>query len=311
MSKNIKEYIKVSANELGFSDIGFAAITNWDNEFEYFEQWLDEKRHAQMLFMERNKHLREYPKKILDTAKTVIVTATNYFTPFYHIEKKGYGKISRYAWGEDYHNIIKKMQKKLIARIQQIAPNSENKYFVDSSPVLEKQWAIRSGIGYQGKNGLIIHPKYGTWIFLGVILTSLDITPSKPFTKDLCKKCTKCIDNCPTSAIVRPKVIDANKCIAYHTCETKPDEGLPYYIRKNLNGWIYGCDDCQNVCPWNKNAIPTTNKAFYPKKEKISIEIQKVFDMTDDEFKTEFHKNPIQRIKLKGLQRNAREIKNN
>jgi epoxyqueuosine reductase len=309
MISGIKNEIMNAAAEVGFDDIKFARIRPWDKEFDHFEDWLKKKYHADMDYLERNKHLRYDPNGILPLAKTMIVTATNYYTPYHHSEKDGYGKISRYAWGADYHKVIKKKLKGLVNSIKVLDPKSENRYFVDSGPVLEKQWAVRSGMGWQGKNGLIIHPKLGTWFFLGVVITSLEIPPDLPFTKDLCKDCTKCMDSCPTKAIVTPKVINANKCIAYHTIESASENEIPEDILDNMCSWLYGCDLCQNVCPWNSKVKPTAIKDFYPDSNPIELLLDEVLSMNEDGFNTKFAKIPVKRIGLKGLQRNALALK--
>jgi epoxyqueuosine reductase len=309
MRSNKKNEIIKIALEVGFDDIKFAEIKPWDQEFKLFEDWLNKKYHADMHYLERNRHLRNDPTEIFPSAKTILVTATNYYTSYHHSEKDGYGKMSRYAWGEDYHKVIKKMLKRLLQGIKMIDPQSESRYFVDSGPVLEKQWAVRSGMGWQGKNGLIIHPQLGTWFFLGVILTSLDIPPDNPYDKNLCKECTKCIDSCPTKAIITPNVIDANKCIAYHTIESSSENEIPEEIKANMNSWLYGCDICQNICPWNFKVKPTSKTEFYPDSVPIEFNLDDVLDMNEDEFNTKFSSSPIKRLGLKGLQRNALALK--
>lgn len=311
MNNNAKELIIAKGHDIGFSELKFARIEKWDDEFLRFEDWLGNNNHAEMQYLERHKDLRKDPRKILNSAKTIIVTATNYYTSGKHSGKQGFGKISRYCWGRDYHNVIKKMLKGLSKEIITLFPDTENRYFVDSGPVLEKQWAVRAGMGWQGKNGLIMHPKYGTWIFLGVILTNLEIEPDKPYIKDLCKDCTKCIDACPTKAIIKPKVIDANKCIAYHTIETKSQETIPEKIRENLNSWLFGCDICQEVCPWNKKATETYIKEFYPNNKPIEWGIDDIINMNEECFDQVFSRSPVKRLGFNGLRRNALALKNN
>ena len=309
MKADVKDILIKKAHEIGFCDIRFARIEKLSNEFRNFEEWLSENRNADMHYLNRYKDLRNDPANILPSAKTMIVTATNYYIPYRHTGRESYGKISRYSWGNDYHKVIKKMLKKTVNLIKETVPDSESRSFVDSGPVLEKQWAVRSGMGWQGKNGLIIHPDFGTWIFLGVILTSIDIKPDKPFTKDLCKDCTKCLEACPTKAIIAPKVIDARKCIAYHTIETKPEYQIPDEISENLNSWLFGCDICQDVCPWNKKAKETNIKEFYPDKNSIEWNLDDIINMNEEDFSGAFSKNPVKRAGLKGLKRNALAIK--
>ena len=305
MIDDIKDKIINKALEIGFADIRFVQIRPWEDELDFFENWLAKKHHADMHYLERNIQLRNNPKEILPSAKTMIVTATNYYTPNQHSEKEGLGKISRYCWGEDYHKVLKRMLKKLVKSIYEFDLNSKNRFFVDSGPILEKQWAIRSGIGWQGKNSLIIHPELGTWFFLGVVLTSIDIEADMPFTKDLCKDCTKCIDSCPTNAIISPRIIDANKCIAYHTIETKAETNIPDKVRSNMNSWLFGCDTCQDVCPWNTNVEHTKIEEFYLISNPIEWNLNDIIDMEEIEFSNKFHNSSIKRTGLKALHRNA------
>ncbi len=241
------------AKEFGFIDLRIAKASPFDEEIVYFKQWLENNFHAKMDYMSRNIDKRYDIRNVLEDAKSIIVLAHPYFTgnsDYIPKRVKYPGKIARFAKGGDYHKIVLKKLKQLSKIIQENYPESLNKCYVDTGPNLEKQWAVRSGIGWQGKNGIIINKDYGSFFFLGIIITTIELEPDKP-VKDYCGTCTLCLDACPAKAIVKPKVIDANKCISYCTVETKSDE-MPDAPEKNLSDWAYGCDICQEVCPWNK-----------------------------------------------------------
>ncbi|MFH1050092.1 MAG: tRNA epoxyqueuosine(34) reductase QueG [bacterium] len=250
---NFKNRLVEHALENGFLDLKIAGAFPLDEEFVYFKQWLESGYHADMSYLERNTGKRSDVGKVLEKAKSVIVLSHPYFpdnSDYIPKKLKYEGKIALFAKGRDYHKVIYKKLCKVAKLTTEIHPDSQYKCYVDTGPILEKQWAVRSGIGWQGKNSLINNRKYGSYFFIGIIITTLELEPDKPI-KDYCGTCTKCLDACPTKAIVEPKVIDARRCISYWTIECKSDT-MPEEIRKNLSGWAYGCDICQDVCPWNK-----------------------------------------------------------
>jgi epoxyqueuosine reductase len=228
------------------------------------------------------------------------------YPPLLRGKEKEFGKISRYSLVKDYHNFLLPKLKAVIKKIEEIESGAMNKEYVDTGPVMEKAWAARAGIGWQGKNGVIISRKNGSWIFLGIIITTAEFEPDRPIN-DYCGTCTKCIDACPTKAIVEPKVIDAKKCIAYWTTESKADNDIPDFVSKNLNNWIYGCDICQEVCPWNKKLEKNDKKNEF----RNLLSIQELLNMNDEQFHKSFDGSPIERIKIKGLKRNANAIARN
>lgn len=301
----LKDLIKNKAIELGFDLIGFAKVEPLDIEFDNYIHWLELSYNADMEYLERNKEKRKNVGLILENAKTVIVTAINYNTPFEHNNEKcqSKGKISRYAWGEDYHNVVLPKLESLSAEIKKIFPESESKCYVDTGPILEKAWAVKAGIGWQGKNSLILTRRFGSYMFLGIIISTIEIEPDK-IVKDYCGKCNLCIESCPTGAIVSPKVIDSRKCISYWTIETKGKKEFPEIVSKNLNGWFFGCDICQEVCPWNRKKIYTECKEFYPRNNQTEIECERMLNMEEDEFQIRFKNSPLKRAKLEGLKHN-------
>jgi epoxyqueuosine reductase len=304
---DLKQNITQKAKEIGFAEIGFARADILDKEMKFYYDWLDQGYHATMSWLERNNHKRENPSEILENAKTVIVTATNYNTDHLHPNSENSGKISRYAWGDDYHDVILPKLRELSSYIKEIVPNANSREYVDTGSILEKVWAEKAGIGWQGKNSLILNKKLGSWIFLGIIITDLEIDPDEEIG-NFCGKCDACITSCPTGAIVAPKVVDSNKCISFWTIEAKPDVEIPDEIGKNLNGWVYGCDICQDVCPWNGKKKYTEDMHYQPRENEIELSLDRIKDMTQEEFSKRFKKSPIKRTKLAGLKRNAEKI---
>lgn len=303
--------IKNKSSELGFSDIGFAKAEILTEEIENYMSWIDSGYHATMAWMEKNIEKRANPAKILEAAKTVIVTAYNYNTGIDHPDTipENHSKISRYAWGSDYHDIILPKLKELGKYIESLDDNIHTWAYVDTGPVLEKVWAEKAGIGWQGKNSLIISREFGTYFFIGIIFTNLGLKPSTVVT-NRCGKCTKCIEECPTGAIISPKVIDSNKCLSYLTIELKAENNIPEEFSDKNSEWLYGCDICQEVCPWNsKLKLVSEEKLFLPRNNETTIDINNIMEMDILAFRERFRKSPIKRPKLLGLQRNARALK--
>lgn len=303
-----KRNITEKALELGISAVKFTSPFVEPQVIQNYKNWLERNYNAEMNYMKSNLEKRSNPSLILEDVKSVIVTCLNYF-PGNHPElKSGFGKISKYAQGEDYHDVFKNLLKKLCEWIKKIEPNLEYYISVDSSAVFEKYFAEKSGFGWQGKNGIIINPEIGSYIFLGIIYTNLEFEQDNPIA-DLCGTCVKCMEKCPTQAIVQPKVIDAKKCISYWTIESKSAE-IPKEITLKNKEWLYGCDVCQDVCPWNeKNAKITDIKRFI-NPENFALELDSILKMEQEEFSTKFAKSAIKRVKLKGLKRNAEALVN-
>ena len=291
------------SKSLGFDLVGFAEYSELHKEVEYLHEWLQNKFNAGMSYMERNLEKRKDVRLILPEAKSIISLGMNYYTGHQHSDTEDFGKVSRYAWGKDYHLIIWEKLDQLIRQLREIDPAFEAKTYVDTGPVMDKAWAVRSGLGWLGKHSNVISRRGGSWFFIATVITNYDFTTS-PIVNNFCGSCTACIDACPTSALVQDYVVDANKCISYLTIENKGE------IDKSLSGkfdnWIFGCDICQEVCPWNKKFSTETNeKEFHPKEGNEEIALESVENMSEESFKQKFAESPILRTKLKGLKRNA------
>lgn len=304
---DLKQYIKAKSKEIGFDLCGFAKAEPLSIEFEHYKEWLSLGYAANMHYLHRNLEKRKDPREILPTAKTIIVLGHNYKTPFDYANcNKKSGLIARYAWGDDYHEVLKAKARKLIELLQEKA-EFEYKIYVDTGSVLERAWAVRCGIGWQGKNGNVINFGIGSYIFLTTILISLEIEPDSP-AKDYCGTCQRCIVACPTSAIVQPKVVDARLCLSYWNIEAKTTEEIPENIKQNIGKRLFGCDICQEVCPYNKKNIFTSELSFYPRNSETCLELDKILSLSQEEFSARFRLSPIKRKKLTGLQKIAEII---
>ena len=307
MVKLTNDIVIDKAKSLGFDLVGFAKVDVLTEEMHNLNKWLSSGYQSGMKYMERNLDKREDVKNILPDAKSVISLATNYYTNENYSNKKDHGKVSRYAWGKDYHLIIWKKLDKLENELKKIDPNFNCKTYVDTGPVMDKVWAKKAGLGWLSKNTNIINKNLGSWIFLSTIITNYEFEYNEQI-EDLCGDCTACIDSCPTQAIVQPYVVDSNKCISYLTIENK-DEISDNFIGK-FDNWIFGCDICQDVCPWNiKFSTETSEKSFLQVDGNKEIKLKKILKMEQVEFKKRFENSPIKRSKLKGLKRNADHLK--
>lgn len=273
-SLNTENQIKAWAQELGFLACGFAKAEKLDREESHLDQWLTNGFHGNMQYMENHREMRLNPTLLVPGSKSVISLAFNYY-PENTKENENNPQIAKYAWGDDYHHVIKDKLFKLIDRIKTLYPQFEGRAFVDSAPVMERQWAVKAGLGWIGKNSLLLRKGVGSFFFLAEIIGNIDLTPDQPQT-DHCGECTACIDACPTQAIVQPQVIDSTRCISYLTIEDKTwpkgnidteniykTEAIDPTI--NTGTWAYGCDVCQDVCPWNRFSKPHTEPQFQPR----------------------------------------------
>lgn len=302
MPKLTNQIVIGKAKQLGFDLVGFAKADLLEDETEKLQKWIDKGYHASMNYMEKNLHKRKNVKEILPSAKSIISLTVNYFTDEHHSNDKDKGKVSRYAWGKDYHLIIWQKLDQLETILKEIEPELEILSYVDTGPVMDKAWAVRAGIGWMGKHTNVINPDYGSWFFIATLITNYEFDYSKMIV-DHCGTCTACIDACPTKAIVQEYVVDSNKCISFQTIENK--EEIPVELKGKFDNWIFGCDICQDVCPWNhKFSQQSWIKEFHPlNKELTNDEVLKLDDQT---FKERFAESPIKRTKLKGLKRNAK-----
>jgi len=302
--ETLGQKIRLKADELGFCKIGIVPVDALDGEGARFAEWLGNGFHGEMAWMARDAEKRSDPKIIFPDARTVVVVAMNYYTPHEHIDSASRGKISRYAWGDDYHEVVRGKLFSLLEWIKSEVPKAVGKVCVDTTPVLEKAWAVRAGIGWLGKHSNVITTDHGSWVFLGEILLNVELEYDAEVVPDHCGSCTACLDACPTKAIVEPYVVDSRRCISYATIELRSDE-LPHEVADNLNGWLYGCDICQDVCPWNRFETPTTEPRFAPRRSETSLELASVAEMTQKEYVKRFRGSAMKRTKLNGLKRNA------
>jgi epoxyqueuosine reductase len=301
--------VRAAAHDVGFDAVGIARAEPLAEEFARYEEWIDRGMHGTMGYMARNAEKRRDVAEIVPGARSVIVVARTYDTPARHDDAAS-GKISRYAFGDDYHDVLPDMLDRLCDVLRTIDPGSVSRRYVDTGPVLEKQWAVRAGLGWQGKHSNILRRDIGSFFFLGVIITTTDLEADTPQT-DMCGTCTACLDACPTQAIVEPYVVDGTRCISYWTIETKPDVEIPADIAGHLDGWLFGCDTCQDVCPWNRFRKETTEPRFFPRDGVTVLDPAAVVTLHPDEFSARFRGSPIKRTKLAGLQRNARALLDN
>lgn len=298
-------FVIKAANDLGFELVGFAAAAELTKETDHLRKWLGTGFQAGMGYMEKNLERRKNVKYILPAAKSIISLGLNYFTPEEYSGEKNKGKVSRYAWGKDYHLIIWKKLDELIGRLTEIDSSFEAKSYVDTGPVMDKAWAVRAGLGWQGKHSNIINRNYGSWFFIANIICNKGFNYPEIET-DHCGSCTACIDECPTGAIVNEYVVDANKCISYLTIENK-SEIQDEYTGK-FDNWIFGCDVCQDVCPWNNKFSKVTHLEGFVNSGNKEFSLDEIKNMSGGEFKRRFKESPILRARLKGFLRNAKFV---
>lgn len=304
---NLSQLIKERAFAEGFDKVGIVRAERLDYEAALFGEWLARGYHASMSWMARDPSQRVDPCEIFPGAKTVVVVALNYYTPSSHQDSDQTGKVSRYAWGDDYHDIVATGLRSLLTWIKEERPDAEGKVCVDIQPMMDKAWAIRAGLGFLGKHSNVITPEYGSWVFIGELLLNIELEYDQETVEDHCGTCTLCIDACPTGAIVEPYVVDSNKCISYATIELREPE-IARSVADKLSGWFYGCDICQDVCPWNRFEQATHNKRFEPREENVDANLADILELTPDTYARRFRGSPMKRAKLSGLQRNARTL---
>lgn len=304
MSK--KETLKKWALELGFQEVGFAVAGFLEDEAAHLENWLDRGYHGQMSYMQNWFDKRLDPRLLVDDAKTVMVLTYNYYPGLMQKDATA-PKISKYAYGTDYHYVIREKLNTIIERARELYGNFTARGFTDSAPVLEGAWASKSGIGWTGKHTLLINKNKGSFFFLATIIMDLEVEEDPPFVTDHCGTCTRCIDACPTDAILGPRLLDASKCISYLTIELK--DAIPDEFKGRMEGWAFGCDICQDVCPWNKFSLPHSEPAFQPKEEMINMNKSDWEEMTQETFSRLFKNSAIKRTKFSGLKRNINFLK--
>ena len=297
----LEEQIKSKALALGFDLVGIVPAGPLAS-FGAFERWIADGRHGEMAYLARNPERRGDPRQLLPGAKSILVVACNYHTagPATDLRR---GKIARYALGDDYHEIIGGKLTALIETVRAIAPGAQAKACVDTAPVLERELAQRAGLGWIGKNTMLLHHRFGQWLFLGEILLDVALQPDAPETRDRCGRCTRCMAACPTRAIVAPRELDARRCISYLTIELKGP--IPPELRPLIGNRIFGCDDCLEVCPWNRFAQQAREPAFSPRADLTTPELIELLELDEEEFQRRFARSPILRAKRRGLLRNV------
>ena len=304
LQKNTR-LVKGLAHSLGFDFCGISKAIKLDDDARRLEQWLLNGRHGQMSYMERHFDLRVDPCKLVPGAKSVITLLKNYFPS--EKQKNGVPKISKYAFGKDYHEIIRSNLNQMLEKLRTEVGEINGRGFVDSAPVLERSWALRSGLGWVGKNGNLINKQNGSFFFIATLITDLELVYDDALAKDYCGSCAKCIEACPTQAILPNKEIDGSRCISYFTIELK-ELMFPAEMKGKFDNWIFGCDVCQDVCPWNRFSKPHNEPAFTPIAEILNLSNNEWEQMSEESFRKIFKESPLKRTKFAGIQRNIRFV---
>lgn len=299
--EKLSEEIKQKAMEIGFLDCGIAEARPLIEESKKLHDWLSKAYHAEMHYMNNHFEKRSNPKKLVDGAKSIISVLLNYY-PKEAMNAEDHFAISKYAYGLDYHDVLKDKLKALNEFINQLIGSFNSRVFVDSAPVMDKVWAQKSGLGWIGKNSCLISKKRGSFFFIGEIICDLELAYDAPENEEYCGNCTRCIDACPTGALIAPYELDARKCISYLTIENKNE--IPDTFKGQLKNWIFGCDICQDVCPHNKFSIATTVEEFHPKSELRAMKSEDWLALDQSKFNTLFKNSCLERSKFKGLKRN-------
>ena len=297
------QLIKQLAPQYGFDYCGIAKAEVLNEDAFRLERWLNQGMHGSMKYMENNFDLRVDPTRLVPGAKSVITLLKNYYPA-----EISENKISKYAYGNDYHEVIKTSLTKMIFELQEKIGQFQGRGFVDSAPVLERSWAQKSGLGWIGKNGNLITKQGGSFFFIATLIVDIDLNYDDPFAKDFCGSCKRCVDSCPTDAILPDKTVNGSKCISYFTIELK-DEFIPEEMKGKFENWMFGCDVCQDVCPWNRFSKPHHEDAFQPLHEVLNFTSKDWEELSEEAFKKIFKNSPISRAKFKGIKRNLAFLK--
>lgn len=306
-SPTVTAQVRARAHVIGFQKVGIVRADVLSDERVRLQEWLHRGFHGEMPYLARDPEQRTDVKKIFPAARSVVVVAMNYYTPHQHAEDSQLGKISRYAWGDDYHEVIGEKLRELLNWIKQQWPEADGKACVDIQPLMDKAWAVRAGLGWMGKHTNVITREYGSWVFIGELLLNLDLEPDEDQIADQCGSCTLCLDACPTGAIVEPYVLDANLCISHATIESRAAT-IRSDVAGRLDGWLYGCDVCQDVCPWNHTTPVTGEARFEPRERNVNASLMETLELTPESYAARFRGSAMKRAKLQGLQRNARAL---
>ncbi|TAD83169.1 MAG: tRNA epoxyqueuosine(34) reductase QueG [Bacteroidetes bacterium] len=295
--------VKAMALAGGFDACGIALAAPLTDDARRLETWLHKGMHGSMAYMERHFDLRINPQLLVPGARSVITVLKNYYPAQQQVS--GAPKVSKYAYGQDYHGVIRQQLNAFLQQLRQQFGQFEGRGFVDSAPVLERAWAVKSGLGWVGKNGNLINTKVGSFFFIATLITDLPLLPDAPFAADHCGTCTRCIDACPTAAILPNKVVDGSRCISYFTIELKA-QLIPNAMQGQFDNWMFGCDTCQDVCPWNRFSKPHAEVAFTPLPQVLNLSTSQWSQLTEEEFKIIFKNSPIKRAKYAGILRNLK-----
>lgn len=299
--------IKQIASELGFDFCGIAKAAFLEEEAPRLESWLNRNYQGEMSYLANHFDKRLDPRKLVDGAQSVISLAYNYYPKTPLNQDPGALKLAKYAYGQDYHVVVKDKLRIFLERLRDEIGDVMGRAFVDSAPIMERQWAQRAGLGWIGKNSLLLNRTQGSFFFLAELVVDVIVAPDDPVTKDYCGTCTKCIDACPTDAIVAPGVVDGSTCISYFTIELK--DAIPDDMKGKFENWAFGCDICQDVCPWNRFSLPHKEPAFEPHPELVGFSRNDWEELTEETFGKVFKKSAVKRAKYKGLMRNITFLK--
>ena len=300
--ESLKARLHAEALRLGFDACGVSEATRLDEDAQRLEAWLASGRQATMGWMDGHFEKRVDPRVLVPGARTVVSVLHNYYQPVEPDTRAQAGRISRYAWGDDYHDVMKRKLVELLDWLDREAGGATGRAFVDSAPVLDRAWAARAGLGWVGKSTMLLNRSLGSFFFLGELIVDVPLPPDGPIP-DYCGSCTRCVDACPTGAIYEPYAVDANRCISYLTIERR--EPMPEPIRADVGNWIFGCDVCQEVCPWNKFARPTAEPAYSPRPGVPDTSLREWIEIDVDEWRRRFRKSPVKRAKFDGFRRNV------
>jgi epoxyqueuosine reductase len=306
-SHKFTRQIRERALAEGFDKTGIVPAGLLTPERERLREWLGRGYHGEMQWMAREPDRRTDPRVIFPEARTVIVVALNYYTPHKHSNNTDTGKVSRYAWGDDYHDVVSSKLQSLLDWIQREIPTAAGKVCVDIQPLMDKAWGVRAGLGWIGKHTNLITPEHGSWVFIGELLLNLELEYDSEQIEDHCGTCTLCLEACPTNAIVEPYVVDSNLCISHATIESRAPQ-MRDEVATNLEGWFYGCDICQDVCPWNRFEQTTQETRFEPRPGNMEVELSEILELTPASYAERFRHSAMKRAKVTGLQRNAQAL---
>lgn len=305
-SLSLSAAIRTKALELGFDAVGFARAARLDDEVEGLSAWLDGGLYADMEWMKGHFDKRLDPTLLVEGTRSVVVVLLSYKTD---VEQPlGAPLFAKYAYGDDYHDVLKHKLHLLLSAIRELVPDAEGRAFVDSAPVLERAWAARAGLGWQGKSSLLVNRHLGTFFFIGTLMLNIELEYDSP-VRPSCGSCTRCIDACPTSAIVAPRIVDARRCISYHTIENRGD--IPDSIKSLMGSRLFGCDACQDACPWNARVVPRHHPEFAPREAIVSYDLKQWTGVDEAQFAAIFRRSAVKRTKFAGFRRNLYAVLEN